>query len=156
MVIRKILLMFALLLLSTLISKVSAQFLTLHHADGTTTDVELYIQPRVEFTASKLLLTSPVLSMEYDVKDILRITYKGVPTEIFTPQDDAGYMLDSDRLVFHHVKDVRNIAVYTLNGIRVPVSIAHNADEASLSIASLPKGTYLLKANGRTSKVQKP
>ena len=60
------------------INGLQAQTLVLHHADGTTTDVELYTQPRVEFQNDRVLITSPVLSMDYAKADVLRFTYKGV------------------------------------------------------------------------------
>ena len=59
--------------------------LVLWHADGTTTDVELYLKPRVEFTGEKVLITSTVLNMEYPKDDIIRFTYKGQGTAITAP-----------------------------------------------------------------------
>ena len=42
-----------------------SQTLVIHHADGTITDVELYTRPVVTFQEDKILISSPVLSMEY-------------------------------------------------------------------------------------------
>ena len=64
-----------------------SQVLVLHHPGGTTTDVELYTQPRIEFKGDRVVITSPVLDMEYAAEDILRFTYKGKGTSgISSPQ----------------------------------------------------------------------
>ena len=54
-----------------------AQTLVLHHANGTTTDVELYNMPLIQFDGDKVTITSTVLDMEYQKEDVLRFTYRG-------------------------------------------------------------------------------
>lgn len=44
-----------------------AQTLVLHHANGKTTDVELYTQPQVKFVGDKVLITSTVLDMIFSL-----------------------------------------------------------------------------------------
>ena len=139
------------------VSSLRAQTLVLHHADGTTTDVELYTQPRIEFQNDRVLITSPVLSMEYPKQDVLRFTYKGsVITAIEQPRAEADYTRDAGQLVFHGIKQVDKVAVYTANGIRVPVNITRRGSDVSLPLSQIPQGVYLLSVNGRTSKFTKP
>ena len=130
--------------------------LVLWHADGTTTDVELYLRPRIEFTGEKVLITSTVLNMEYAKSDILRFTYKGEGTGISAPRQDSDYSQDGDRLVFHGINATDQVAVYTANGVRVPVRLTSSSDGFALPLSSIPSGVYILSVNGRTSKFVLP
>lgn len=150
---RKRLMFLALLLVAT---GLRAQTLVLHHADGTTTDVELYTQPRVQFQNDRVVITSPVLSMDYAREDVLRFTYKGGGTGISTPKGEADMSRVGDRLVFHNVRQADRVAVYTANGIRVPVSLTLSGTDAALPLSQIPQGVYLLSVNGKTSKFTKP
>ena len=154
MQIRKSLLLL-LLLLTT--AGLRAQTLVLHHADGTTTDVELYTQPRIEFQNDRVLITSPVLSMDYAKADVLRFTYKGsIITAVSQPRGEANFSHEQGLLVFHGIKQSDKVAVYTANGIRVPVTITRRSTDVSLPLSQIPQGVYLLSVNGRTSKFTKP
>lgn len=130
--------------------------LVLWHADGTTTDVELYLRPRIEFANDKIRITSNVLNMEFSKDDIVRFSYKGEGTGIASPQHDADYSQESGRLVFHGISATDLVAVYTTNGVRVPVSLSVTSDGFALPLSTLSKGVYLLNVNGKTSKFIRP
>ena len=107
----------ALLLLVLLVSgRVGAQTLVLHHANGTTTDVELYNMPLIQFDGDKVTITSTVLDMEYPKENVLRFTYRGSADAIKTVKADANYSLEDGQLVFHGIKQSDDVAVY--NAIR--------------------------------------
>ena len=150
---RKRLMFLALLLVAT---GLRAQTLVLHHADGTTTDVELYTQPQVKFQDDKVVITSPVLDMEYAKTDVLRFTYKGGSLVVGIPAAQASVSQENGLLVFHGIKAGEAIAVYTASGIRVPVSLSRQGSDVSLPLSAIPSGVYLLSVNGRTSKFTKP
>ena len=138
-------------------TEVSAQTLVLHHANGTTTDVELFTRPSVTFQNDKVYITSSVLSMEYPKDNVLLFTYKGKTSGIGNLRNEqVDYTQESGRLVFHGVKATDHIAVYTSNGVRVPVSVTRGTDNATLSLSSVPSGVYVLNVNGKTSKFTKP
>lgn len=137
------------------ISTASAQTLVLHHANGKTTDVELYTQPQVKFVGDKVLITSTVLDMEYDKQDVLRFTYKGGTLGISTPLEKANFSQENGQLVFHGIKSTNKIAVHTLKGIRVPIHLQYSGSSAILPLSTIPSGVYLLTVNGRTSKFTK-
>ena len=147
---------FLLLLLAVLmmpaISNAQTQTLVLWHADGSTTDVDLYTEPKVTFTDSKLLIKSPVLDMEYSADEIVRFTFKGKGTGIDALKDDADYQQQDDRIVFHNITTADSIAIYRPDGIRVPVRLTIEGSDALLPLSSLPQGTYIISVNGRTSK----
>ena len=133
-----------------------AQTLVLHHPGGTTTDVELFTQPRVEFQGDKVLITSTVLNMEYPKDQVLSFTYKGSPQGVNPPKAEADVSHDGGRLVFHGIKASDQVAFYTANGIRVPVRLIRSGSDATLTLSQIPQGVYLLSVNGRTSKFTKP
>lgn len=137
------------------ISNVSAQSLVLHHANGTTTDVELYKMPQVKFQDDKVLITSTVLDMEFSKFDVLKFTYKGGASGITSPSVKARYTQEDGRIVFHGINATDKLVVYALNGIRVPVNFQRSGSYASLPLASIPSGVYVLSINGRTSKFTK-
>lgn len=147
---------FTLLLLAVLMIPVTAdaqaQILVLWHADGTTTDVDLNSEPKVTFTDNTLQIRSYILDMEYPAEEIVRFTFKGHETSIDTPKDNAGYQQQDSRIVFHHVTASDNIAIYRPDGIRLPIHLTFDSGDAVLPLSSLPKGTYILSVNGRTSK----
>ena len=131
--------------------------LVLHHADGSTTDVELFLQPRIEFKGDKVLITSMVLDMEYPKENILSFTYKGKESGIKPVRPDIKYSAENGRLVFHGIKSTDKVAVYSTNGVRIPVQITRSGgNDAVLQLSSIPSGVYLLNVNGKTSKFTKP
>ena len=134
---------------------IQAQTLVLHHANGKTTDVELYTQPQVKFVGDKVLITSTVLDMEYDKQDVLSFTYKGGTLGISNPTEKAKVSQENGQLVFQGVKSSDKITVHTVKGIRVPVRLQHSGSSATLPLAAIPSGAYLLTVNGRTSKFTK-
>lgn len=137
--------------------RVMAQTLVLHHADGTTTDVELYTMPQVTFQNDKVLITSTILNMEYPKDNVLRFTYKGgTTTSVGKLKPNADYKQKNDQIVFHGIKAADKVAVYSANGIRVPVRLVRNGSDVTLSLSSIPSGVYLLNVNGKTSKFTKP
>lgn len=134
---------------------VEAQTLVIWQKDGTAMDVELYTQPQVQFANDKVYITSSVINLEYDANNVLRFTYKGKDTGISFPKTEADYTQEGDRLVFHGVLSTDKIALYKVNGIRVPASFICNGTDAILSLSSIPSGIYVLCVNGKTSKFTK-
>lgn len=137
------------------VGSMSAQTLVLQHANGTTTDVELYTMPQVKFDGDRVLITSTVLDMEYAKRDVLRFTYKGGALGISSPKSKANVSQQNGQLVFHGIKSSDQVAVYTANGIRIPARLQCSGSSATLSLSAIPSGVYLLSVNGRTSKFTK-
>ena len=137
------------------ITTASAQTLVLQHANGTTTDVELYTQPQVKFQNDKVLITSTVLDMEFPKENVLRFTYKGSTVGISSPNAETEYTKEGNRLVFHNVKSGDEVSVYKTDGIRVPVRLTRAGSDIVLHLSAIPSGVYLLNFNGQTSKCTK-
>lgn len=153
---RKLILAFAILLALFVFSSSKAQTLVLWHADNTTTDVELYLMPSVTFQNDKVLITSTILNMEYPKENVLRFTYKGKATGITSPTTKGNYSRENGNLVFHGVNSAKDVAVYTVSGIRVPVNVTFKDSDAILPLSSIHSGSYILSVNGKTSKFIKP
>ena len=137
------------------VGSMSAQTLVLHHANGTTTDVELYTMPQVRFQDDKVHITSTVLDMEYPKADVLRFTYKGGSLGINETKAKANVSQENGQLVFHGIQSSDQVAVYTAKGLRVPVRLQRGSSYATLPLSAIPSGVYLLTVNGRTSKFTK-
>ena len=134
---------------------VQAQTLVLWHADGTTTDVELLTQPLVKFVDNKLLVTSPVIDIEYNAEEVVRFTYKGQNTRISEQKAEDLFSQKDGKITFHGVTEADKIALYKTNGIRVPAHFTVSDGDTSLSLHNLPSGIYLLSVNGKTAKFTK-
>ena len=137
------------------IRPMKSQTLVLHHANGSTTNVELYTQPQVKFLNEKVLIISTVLDMEYPKEDVLCFTYKGTSSGIDRPSGNANVSQENGQIVFHGIQPDDKIAVYTAKGIRVPVRLTRSGNTATLPLSAIPAGVYLLNVNGRTSKFTK-
>lgn len=92
------------------------QVLVLHHADKTTTEVELYTQPKITFEGDQMVIVSSVLNMSFKVGDVVRFSYKDQETAIKKPE--AGYTQENGKIVFNGIKDPAKIAVYNPDGIK--------------------------------------
>lgn len=130
--------------------------LVMWHADGTTTDIELSILPRITFVDDKVILQASELQMEIDEKDLLRFTYKSSESsEIAVLHQETPYTQQDMNLIFHSTSTDK-VAVYKTNGARVPVHLEQRGNDLVLSMMGLPSGVYLLKVNGRTAKILRP
>ena len=153
---RQKILILALLMFALNASAQNNATLVLWHADGTTTDVALYLKPRVVFDGDLVRITSTILDMEYPKSNILRFSYTGKGSSISNPQSEASFTRDGDRLIFHGIGSTDKVAVYNSDGLRVPVQLSAASDGVTLSISSIPKGVYVLSVNGKTSKFVRP
>lgn len=136
-------------------SRMSAQSLVLWHSDGSTTVIELFNQPLVQFAGDKVLITSPVINLEYDKNDVIRFTYKDVEDRISTPEARTNIEQKDGQIIFHNVTSADKIAIYKADGVRIPVQLSFQRGNAVLPLSEIPSGVYLFNVNGRTSKFTK-
>ncbi len=153
---KKIRIIAMLTLLTIVCGNSLAQKLVLHHANGSTTEVELFTMPRVTFEGDKVVVKSSVVNLEYDKADILRFTYGINPTGINSRKSDVKYSREDGKIVFRDIRPQDNITLYTVDGVRVPVSVNRSGDGAELLLSSLTSGVYILNVNGQTSKITLP
>ena len=153
----KIFFKWGMLALATLFvdTDVHAQTLVLKHANGNTTDIELLTKPQVKFANDKVLITSTVLDMEFPKEDVLSFTYKGIATGVKSLKNGLQYSQETDKIVFHGIKATDKIAVYNMQGIRVPINLLRSRDSVTLPLVSLSSGVYILSINGKNTKFTK-
>lgn len=132
------------------------QVLVLHHADNTTTDVELYTKPAITFEGDKMLINSSVLHMELKVGDVVRFSYRDKNTNTAVRQPDADYTQQNGQIVFNGIQDASKITVYKSDGTRMPVRFSNYNGQLGFSLSSLPTGVYILSINGKTAKIVRP
>jgi len=136
--------------------KAQTPTLVLHHADGKTSEVELYTMPRIQMTADKMIVTVQGSRQEFSKADVLRFTYKGIATGINAVKPETRYRVDEDRVTFYGVSSTDRISVYNTGGVQIPVRLTADSPDVVLSLAQLPKGVYLVSINGRTLKFIRP
>ena len=130
------------------------QKLVLHHADGTETEVELLTRPKIQVQGSWFIVNSDIVNLTYEAKDILSFTYSGIDkTGIASMESD--YRQEEGQLVFKGIKQTDKVSLYTIDGKQLPVAPTIVGSDAVLPLASIKKGTYLLKVNNRTTKFMK-
>ena len=132
-----------------------AQNLVIWHSDGSTTEIELFTKPLVQFAGDKVLVTSPVINLEYDQNDVVRFTYKDIDTKISTLEARTDIEQKDGQIIFHNMSSADKVAVYRADGVRLPVQFSFQGGNAVLSLSFLPSGVYLFSVNGRTSKFTK-
>lgn len=143
------------LLITLLPDLAQAQKLVLWHSNGSTTEIELFNQPLVQFEGDKVLVTSPVINIEYDKKDITRFTYKDIDTRISTPENKPSIEQKDGKIIFHDITSTDKVTIYKADGVRVPAQLYFSGGNATLPLSQLPSGVYLFNVNGRTSKFTK-
>lgn len=132
--------------------------LVLWHANGKTTEISLSKKPRVTFSEDKVLVKGSGITFEYSANDILKFTYKkeDVVNDIDTPNNVVNFFRDEEHIVFNGIKSTDEVALYKLNGSRIPVQLTHSDDnKVTLSLSGIPSGIYILKVNGKTTKITK-
>ena len=139
-------------LLSANLAHAQTQALVVWLADGSTTDVELYTEPKVTFSADRMFIKSSVLDIEYKATDVVRFTYRGNGSGIDNLQAEADYTQADGRIVFHGISAEDKVAIYRTDGVRLPIRPDIQGTDAVLSLSSLPVGVYLFSVNGKTSK----
>ena len=150
-----ILMMVGQLLFSPL-AKAQTPTLVLHHANGKTSEVELYTMPRIQMTDTKMVITVQGSKQEFDKTDVVRFTFKGVGTGINAVKSVTRYRVDEDRVTFYGVSSADRISVHNASGMQIPVRLTADGSDAVLSLAQLPQGVYLVTINGRTLKFIRP
>lgn len=132
--------------------------LVLWHSNGSTTEIALSKKPVIQFVADKVLVQGSGINFEYPSNDILKFTYKKeeVVNDIDTPSNDVNFFRDKEHIVFNGIKSTDEVALYKLSGSRIPVQLSFSENnKVMLSLSSLPSGIYILKVNGRTTKITK-
>ena len=151
---KKILTLF-ILMVATL--SVSAQHIIVLKTDNGSQAVELQKFRRMTFSGTSVNIMQADGTVESaDMSDITRIyfgDYTGIKNVDFNGGKELVSYISADEVAVN-CEAGKEIAIYNVSGTMVLKSV-QDSDGGSVSIANLPKGIYLLRANGQTVKIIK-
>lgn len=146
-----------LLILMVATLSVSAQHIIVINTDNASQAVELQKFRRMTFsgTTVNIMQTDGTIASA-DMSDITRIyfgDYTGVKNVDFNSGKELVSYISADEVAVN-CEAGKEIVIYNVSGTMVLKGV-QNSDGGSVSIANLPKGIYLLRANGQTVKIIK-
>ena len=146
-----------LLVLMVATLSVSAQHIIVLKTDNGSQAVELQKFRRMTFagTSVNIMQTDGTLTSA-DMSDITRIyfgDYTGIKNVDFNGGTELVSYISADEIAVN-CEAGEEIAIYNVSGTMVLKEI-QDSEGGSVSIANLPKGIYLLRANGQTVKIIK-
>ena len=133
------------------------KFLVVETKDHVKTAYMLADKTQVRFAGTNLRVVSTKADVTYQLSDILRFTYETRSTtgisELRTTQAEVDYK--DGQLVISGIKAGGSVNVYSLEGKLVKQLTAQRSGTYRLSLASLSKGVYIVKADNVTYKIMK-
>ena len=133
------------------------KFLVVETKDHVKTAYMLADKTQVRFAGANLRVVSSKADVTYQLSDILRFTYETRSTtgisELRTTQAEVDYK--DGQLVISGIKAGGSVNVYSLEGKLVKQLTAQRSGTYRLSLASLSKGVYIVKADNVTYKIMK-
>ena len=151
---KKLIIFFTFTLLT--IPAMSQSQITIEKANGDTQTMLWESFRKITFDGEKVnILSNKGENISSPMADIMRITTTLVETGIETPAENCGLLnfLSSDEIAVN-CQAGELVCVYSLSGSIVLSQRLFN-DNGCINVAHLPKGVYLLQANGRTVKFLK-
>ena len=151
---KKLIILFTFTLLT--IPAMSQSQITIEKANGDTQTMLWENFRKITFDGEKVnILSNKGENISSPMADIMRITTTLVETGIETPAENCGLLnfLSSDEIAVN-CQAGELVCVYSLSGSIVLSQRLFN-DNGCINVAHLPKGVYLLQANGRTVKFLK-
>lgn len=136
---------------------VDRNYLVVETKNHVLTTYMLAERPQVRFEGANLRVVSAKADVTYRLSDILRFTYEkrsvtGV-SELQTEPAAVDY--EDGELVISGLKAGAAVGVYSLDGKLVRQLTARYAGTYRLSLAALPQGVYIVKADNITYKIMK-
>ncbi|MBE6303308.1 MAG: T9SS type A sorting domain-containing protein [Bacteroidales bacterium] len=146
-----------LLMLMVATLSVSAQHIIVLKTGDATQAVELQKFRRMTFagTSVNIMQTDGTVATA-DMSDITRIyfgDYTGIKNVDFNGGKEFVAYISADEIAVN-CEAGKEIAIYNVSGTMVLKEV-QDSEGGSVSIANLPKGIYLLRANGQTVKIIK-
>lgn len=123
-------------------------------AKGQFTDFLFTEEPVVTFSDDKLVVASDATTIEYPLSEAVTFTIQGTATGITTATtvSNATFRLTADWVEAGGLQPGEDMALYSLNGERLSKTSSDHQGRAQLSMATLPKGIYIIKTNHKAFK----
>lgn len=123
----------------------------------------------VEFGADVVYIraTDDSFYTEFDYKNIQRIYFgdNSKPSETLGPVDDITNKLKPSRFTFEYVDgqtirmtgvdETTKVALYSIDGKRMPMDAERNDDEVTIHLDGFQRGFYIIKTNNQSFKIYK-
>lgn len=135
---------------------VMAQSLVVWQKDGSCVLYTLDERPKTTFDKNVLIITTTKVRVEYPLEKVKRYTYD-MTNGINDANEQRGVTVrqTNDGVVLYHLAKGKWVAVYSTDGKRLLTCQSNGKQPTSLSLKSLPAGTYLIKTDSITYKILK-
>ncbi len=133
----------------------SSQQLVVWQKSGEKMYFDLTEEPETTFEGTQLVIKTSKTTVFYQLENVLRYTFEGPMTAIDGPKLRPGEIVfrqGADQVAFEGLTDGTRIDVYTLDGKKLKSLTARGSQQAVVSLAGQPVGTYIIKVGDATYK----
>lgn len=133
--------------------------LVIDFTDGTDMSIALSKKPVLSFAEQNLCLRAEGMASEFELSNVVRFYFKEHSSDIRSPHAADDYIIlwqGEDLIVISNAASNTQVCLYGIDGTLYPSRVNANGEQMEVSLAGLPKGTYLLKINNsRTLKINR-
>ncbi len=131
--------------------------LNLMMKDRTVHSFLLSQEPEITIANDVLTIKTGTQTATYNLYEVKEYSFGDPTTGISAVEaSQVNAERQGDQLVISGLKDAVGVSIYNIAGQQVPATvISASAGSVTLSLAALPTGTYIVKANGLTLKIAK-
>ncbi|MBR4364835.1 MAG: Ig-like domain-containing protein [Prevotella sp.] len=112
-------------------------------------------KPIVTIKDGKWKIDGKNASAEYDVADVVKMTYDGIPDDI--PAIEVGsenpFALDAEALTFYSDSEDLHVRIVASSGIIVRQFVAHRGTSSSVPLSQFAPGVYIVNVNNISYKI---
>lgn len=114
--------------------------------------------PETTFEDGLLIIKTRNTTAEYQLENIVRYTYEGVPDGVDLLPNERSVVVNEkgDAVTFQGLRDGTVASLYTTGGVLLEQRTAADGKPVSFSIKNRPSGVYIAKAGTETIKLMKP
>lgn len=150
---KKLLTMMLLLYGSTSIFAQNA--LVVHQKSGERVVYLLNETPKTHYSNGQLILSTAEVTVEYPLANLSKFTFEDVVNSITTNEVNKGIKVSFNQVLISGEKPFSSIIVASMSGTAVESIKCDSKGNASISLDALATGTYIIKSNSTTYKVNK-
>lgn len=133
-----------------------AQHLVIWQKNGTKVSYDLDERPKTTFTAEDLVITTATATLSYPLAKIQRYTYEGGALSVKDVKTDGiSISHEGDNVIVKGLTNGKYVTVYSIDGKQLKAKRSDGSDSLTLSLANLPAGVYMIKADEITYKFLK-
>ena len=133
-----------------------AQRLVIWQKDGSKVSYNLDEQPKTTFTTEDLVITTTTTTINYPLAKIQRYTYEGGSLSVRDIKADGiSISHEGDIVIVKGLANGKSVTVYSIDGKQLLTKRSDGSDRLTLSLAKLPAGVYMIKADEITYKFLK-